>query len=58
MAPTSLPGQVTQTSPYGRDPKIQGNPVRVCEMLATLDGPSYIEMCIRDRYNSVTYDCN
>ena len=42
MAPTSLPGQVTQTSPYGRDPKIQGNPVRVCEMLATLDGPSYI----------------
>ena len=42
MAPTSLPGQVTQTSPYGRDPKIQGNPVGVCETLATLDGPSYI----------------
>jgi 2-oxoglutarate ferredoxin oxidoreductase subunit beta len=38
MAPTSLPGQVTQTSPYGRDPKTQGYPVRVCEMLATLDG--------------------
>lgn len=43
MAPTSLPGQITQTSPYGRDPHTQGNPVRVCEMLATLDGPSYIE---------------
>lgn len=43
MAPTSLPGQVTQTSPYGRDPKTQGYPVRVCEMLATLDGPAYIE---------------
>ena len=43
MAPTTLPGQVTQTSPYGRDPKTQGNPIRVSEMLATLDGPSYIE---------------
>lgn len=42
MAPTTLPGQVTQTSPYGRDIKTQGNPVRVSEMLATLDGPSYI----------------
>ena len=48
MAPTSLPGQVTQTSPYGRDPKIQGNPVRVCEMLATLDGPSYIARVATD----------
>lgn len=43
MAPTSLPGQVTQTSPYGRDVKTQGNPIRVCEMLASLDGPDYIE---------------
>lgn len=42
MAPTSLPGQITQTSPYGRDTKTQGNPVRICEMLATLDGPAYI----------------
>ena len=42
MAPTTLPGQVTQTSPYGRDTKTQGNPIRVSEMLATLDGPSYI----------------
>ena len=38
MAPTTLPGQVTQTTPHGRDPKIQGYPVRVCEMLSTLDG--------------------
>ena len=43
MAPTSLPGQVTQTSPYGRDVKACGYPVRVCEMLATLDGPEYLE---------------
>ena len=42
MAPTSLPGQVTQTSPYGRDVKTAGYPVRICEMLATLDGPEFI----------------
>ncbi len=41
MAPTTLPGQVTATTPYGRTPKIQGNPVRVCEMLSTLDGVAY-----------------
>ncbi|MDR2587631.1 MAG: hypothetical protein LBC23_05165 [Coriobacteriales bacterium] len=38
MAPTSLPGQVTQTSPYGRSVEEAGYPIRVCEMLATLDG--------------------
>ena len=43
MAPTSLPGQVTQTSPYGRDLKTQGYPIRVCEMLSALDAPYYIE---------------
>ncbi len=42
MAPTSLPGQVTQTSPYGRDVKHCGWPIKVCEMLATLEGPEYI----------------
>ncbi len=43
MAPTSLPGQVTQTSPYGRDTDHCGFPIRVCEMLSTLDGPEYLE---------------
>lgn len=43
MAPTSLVGQVTQTSPYGRDPKLCGYPVRVCEMLSELEGPEYLE---------------
>lgn len=38
MAPTSLPNQVTQTTPYGRDVSYSGYPVRVCEMLSTLDG--------------------
>ena len=43
MAPTSLPGQVTQTSPYGRDIKNQGFPIKVSELLSALDGPEYIE---------------
>ncbi len=43
MAPTSLPGQVTQTSPYGRDVKHCGYPVKVCEMLSELEGPEYLE---------------
>lgn len=43
MAPTSLPGQVTQTSPYGRDTNHCGFPIRVCEMLAQLDGAEYLE---------------
>ena len=43
MAPTTLPGQVTQTSPYGRDTKTQGHPLRVSEMLATTSGAAYIE---------------
>ena len=38
MAPTSLPGQVTQTSPYGRDVNTAGYPIRVCELLSTLSG--------------------
>ena len=42
MAPTSLPGQVTQTSPYGRDVNHCGWPIKVSEMLATLEGPEYI----------------
>ncbi len=43
MAPTSLPGQVTQTSPYGRDTELCGFPIKVCEMLSQLDGPQYLE---------------
>ena len=43
MAPTSLPGQVTQTSPYGRDTNHCGFPIKVCEMLSELEGPEYLE---------------
>ncbi len=43
MAPTTLPGQVTQTSPYGRDVSTVGYPVKVCEMLQNVDGAAYLE---------------
>ncbi len=43
MAPTTLPGQVTQTSPYGRDPKMVGLPVKVSELLQNVDGATYVE---------------
>ncbi|MGB9813710.1 MAG: thiamine pyrophosphate-dependent enzyme [Thermovenabulum sp.] len=42
MAPTTLIGQKTETSPYGRDPKVAGYPVKVCEMLSVLDGSAYL----------------
>lgn len=43
MAPTTLVGQKATTCVYGRDPLLNGNPIKVCELLSTLDGPSYIE---------------
>ncbi len=53
MAPTTLPGQVTQTSPYGRDTLTQGNPIRVSEMLSTLDGPAYIARVSTDSVKNI-----
>ena len=43
MAPTTLPGQVTQTTPYGRSTDTEGFPIRVCEMLSTLSGVALAE---------------
>ncbi len=43
MAPTTLEGQVTTTSPYGRDVNSIGYPLKVSEMLATIPGAKYIE---------------
>lgn len=43
MAPTTLVGQKTTTSPYGRDKEHCGSPIRVSEMLATIEGSAYIE---------------
>ncbi len=42
MAPTTLPGQKTTTSVNGRDVETQGYPIKAAEMLATLDGASYV----------------
>ncbi len=43
MAPTTMPGQVTSTSPAGRDVDQVGHPLRVAELIATLRTPSYVE---------------
>lgn len=43
MAPTTLLGQKATTCIYGRDAMLNGNPIKVSEMLSTLDGPSYVE---------------
>ncbi|HAO60557.1 MAG TPA: 2-oxoglutarate oxidoreductase [Erysipelotrichaceae bacterium] len=43
MAPTTLPGHVTTTSPFGRDTTLQGEPIRMSEMLSTIPGSYYIE---------------
>ena len=43
MAPTTLVGQTTTTTPWGRRPENEGFPLRVCELLATLEAPVYIE---------------
>ncbi|MBN2852332.1 MAG: 2-oxoglutarate oxidoreductase [Clostridia bacterium] len=43
MAPTTLPNQVTMTSPNGRDTSSQGFPIRMSEMLALQDGTAFVE---------------
>lgn len=43
MAPTTLIGQKTTTSPYGRDAGLTGNPLRISEMLATIEGATFVE---------------
>ncbi|MGH4140470.1 thiamine pyrophosphate-dependent enzyme [Clostridium sp.] len=53
MAPTTLPGQVTETTPYGRDVKIQGYPIRVSEMISTLAGACYVERVAVDNVPNV-----
>ncbi|MBQ4110410.1 MAG: 2-oxoglutarate oxidoreductase [Clostridia bacterium] len=53
MAPTSLVGQVTQTTPYGRKTETQGYPIKVSEMLSQLDGPYYIERVAVDNVKNI-----
>jgi 2-oxoglutarate ferredoxin oxidoreductase subunit beta len=42
MAPTTLIGMPTSTSPYGRDAKLAGNPLKITELIAQLPGTSYV----------------
>ena len=53
MAPTSLVGQKTKTSPYGRTPAEAGMPMRACELLAVLEAPVFIERCAVNNVKNV-----
>jgi len=53
LAPTTLPGMKSTTSVNGRDVKKQGYPMKVCELLAALDGPYYLERCAVDTPKNV-----
>ena len=54
MAPTSLVGQKTATSPDGRNPATQGQPLKMAELIAQLDGPVYVErVALYDAKNRV-----
>ena len=52
MAPTTLLGQVTTTSPFGRDASYQGYPINVSELISQLTGAVYVErVCLTDFKN-------
>jgi 2-oxoglutarate ferredoxin oxidoreductase subunit beta len=53
MAPTSLIGQKTTTSPQGRNPSKEGYPIRACELIDTLVAPYYIERCVAIDVSSI-----
>lgn len=53
MAPTTLPNQVTSTSPYGRDTKLSGNPLRITELIAALPGAYYVTRQTVNNVNGV-----
>jgi 2-oxoglutarate ferredoxin oxidoreductase subunit beta len=52
MAPTTMPGQRTTTSPMGRDPESTGMPIKVAELIAALQTPAYVvrRAAIRPKY--------
>ncbi len=62
MAPTTLAGQVTTTTPLGRDVEKQGWPLQISELLAVLPGVTYVERCslhnaahVRDTKKAIKY---
>jgi len=53
MAPTTVIGQKTLTTPFGRDSQRHGHPLKICELLATLDAPIYIERVSCSDYRGI-----
>lgn len=53
MAPTTLVGEVTATTPAGRDPRDSGYPIHICELLDTLRAPVYIERVSLSNINHI-----
>jgi 2-oxoglutarate/2-oxoacid ferredoxin oxidoreductase subunit beta len=53
MAPTTVPGQKTTTTPGGRDTKTSGHPLRVSELLATIEGVSFVQRVSVDSYRNL-----
>ncbi len=53
MAPTTLKGQKTTTTPLGRDPKVAGYPIHVSELLAVLEGTAFIARGALDSYKNI-----
>ncbi|MDF0591763.1 2-oxoacid:acceptor oxidoreductase family protein [Candidatus Methanocrinis natronophilus] len=53
MAPTTLLGEVTATTPSGRDPRDSGYPIHLCELLDTLQAPVYIERVSLSNINQI-----
>jgi len=53
MAPTTLKGQKTTTTPLGRDPKIAGYPIHVSELLAVIEGTAFIARGSLDSYKNI-----
>jgi 2-oxoglutarate/2-oxoacid ferredoxin oxidoreductase subunit beta len=55
MAPTTIFGQKTTTSPFGRRDRFEGHPIRVCELLATLGGTVYLERVAVDKPKNIIH---
>ena len=53
MAPTTLSTQRTTTTPHGRDIALNGHPLRVAELLASIEGVSYLSRCSVDSYVNI-----
>ena len=53
MAPTTITGQRTTTTPSGRDTKTSGYPLRISELLATIEGVSFVQRVSVDSYKNL-----